>query len=163
MYIFRKAVSTDENDILSIYKAVKEKGKIDGTSDWDEDYPNQYILEEDLKKEQAYVLISNDKVIAAITMIEEDEPSIQSLSWVKAKACFLVRLCVSPEYQGKGIGEKMMRYISEYAKERKFEATHHLAAKVNEAANRLYIRMGYRNLGLIHVYETDFNAYEMIL
>jgi ribosomal protein S18 acetylase RimI-like enzyme len=163
MYIFRKAVLTDENDIPSLYKAVKEKGKIDGTSDWDEDYPNQEILREDLKNELAYVLTSASKIIAAITMIEEDEPDIQSLSWVKAKACFLVRLCVSPEYQGKGIGEKMMRYISEYAKEKGFEATHHLAAKVNEAANRLYKRMGYRSLGLIHVYDTDFNAYEMLL
>jgi ribosomal protein S18 acetylase RimI-like enzyme len=163
MYIFRKALLTDENDILSIYESVKEKGKIDGTSDWDEDYPNQEILKEDLKNEQAYVLISNEKIIAAITMIEEDEPGIQSLPWVKAKACFLVRLCVSPEYQGKGIGEKMMRKISKYAKDKGFEATHHLAAIVNEAANRLYERMGYRNLGMIHMYDTDFNAYEMLL
>ena len=163
MYIFRKALLADENYILSIYKAVKEKGKVDGTSDWNEDYPNKEILKEDLKKEQAYVLISNEDVIAAITMIEEDEPGIQTMPWTKARACFLARLCVSPEYQGRGIGEKMMKYISECAKEKGFEATHHLAAKVNEAANRLYVRMGYRNLGPIHLYETDFNAYEMLL
>jgi ribosomal protein S18 acetylase RimI-like enzyme len=57
----------------------------------------------------------------------------------------------------------MMRNIREYAKEKGFEATHHLAAKVNEAANRLYERMGYRKVGLIHVYDTDFNAYEKLL
>ena len=96
-------------------------------------------------------------------MVDEESPELQLLDWVKVKSCFLVRLCVAPEYQNKGIGEKMMHYISDTAREKGFKATHHLAAEVNKAANRLYKRMGYRNLGNIHVYGTDFIAYEMIL
>jgi len=163
MQIFRKAVLEDENTIFTLYQAVKVKGKIDGTSDWDEDYPNKDILRDDLENKRVFVLIEEAEIIAAISIFEEDEPDIQSLDWAKVKACFLVRLCVSPKYQGKGIGEKMMRNISDYAKSKGFKATHHLAAKVNKAANRLYKRMGYRDLGLIHLYDTDFVAYEMLL
>ena len=163
MQIFRKAVFDDEKAIFSLYKAVKIKGREDGTSDWDEDYPNKDILRDDLENKRIFVLIEEAEIVAAISIFEEDELDIQSLDWAKVKACFLVRLCVSPKYQGKGIGEKMMRNISDYAENKKFKATHHLAAKVNVAANRLYKRMGYRNVGMIHLYDTDFIAYEMLL
>jgi ribosomal protein S18 acetylase RimI-like enzyme len=163
MQIFRKAVFEEEQAIFSLYNEVKIKGKKDGTSDWDEDYPNRDILRDDLDNKRVFVLIDEEEIIAAISIFEEDEPDIQSLEWTKAKACFLVRLCVSPNYQSKGIGEKMMRNINDYAKGKGFKATHHLAAKVNIAANRLYKRMGYRNVGIIHLYNTDFIAYEMIL
>jgi len=163
MQQFRIASKIEEDQILSLYDAVKAKGKIDGTSDWDEDYPNREILKDDLKNSSLYVLQDNNKIVAAISMVDEESPELQLLDWAKVKSCFLVRLCVAPEYQSKGIGEKMMHYISDTARERGFKATHHLAAEVNEAANRLYKRMGYRNLGRIHVYGTDFIAYEMIL
>jgi len=163
MQVFRKAIFDEEQAILSLYNEVKEKGKVDGTSDWDDDYPNKEILKDDLDNHRIFVLIDGNEIIAAISIFEEDEQNIQSLDWAKVKACFLVRLCVSPKYQSKGIGEKMMRNINGYAKDKGFKATHHLAAKVNTAANRLYKRMGYRDLGLIHLYDTDFIAYEMLL
>ena len=163
MQIFRKAVLEDENTILTLYQEVKVKGREDGTSDWDEDYPNKDILRDDLENKRIFVLLEEAEIIAVISIFEEDEPDIHSLDWAKVKACFLVRLCVSPKYQSKGIGEKMMRNISDYAKSKGFKATHHLAAKVNVAANRLYKRMGYRDLGMIHLYDTDFIAYEMLL
>ncbi len=163
MQQFRKALLEEENAIFSLYEAVKAKGREDGTSDWDEDYPNKDILREDLENGRLFVLIGHDEILATISIFEEDEPDTQSLDWVNVKACFLVRLCVSPEHQGKGIGEKMMGNISAYARSRGFKATHHLAAKVNTAANRLYKRMGYRELGMVHLYDTDFIAYEKLL
>ena len=163
MQVFRKALFDEELKLLSLYNEVKEKGKIDGTSDWDEDYPNNDILKQDLENKRIFVLVEENKIIAAISIFVEDEPDIQSLDWAKVKACFLVRLCVSPKYQSKGIGEKMMRNINDYAKGKGFKATHHLAAKVNIAANRLYRRMGYREVGMINLYDTDFIAYEMLL
>lgn len=163
MQKFRKALLNEENTILSLYHAVAEKGKKDGTSDWDEEYPNQEILRDDLEKERLFVLVEEERILATISIVEDEEPEMQSLEWAKVRSCVLLRLCVSPNYQGKGIGETMMRNISDYAKSKGFKATHHLAAKVNIAANRLYKRMGHRNLGMIHLYDTDFIAYEMLL
>lgn len=163
MHLFRKAAKNEAETILSLYRLATEKGRIDGTSDWDDEYPNKEILEEDLLKECLFVLEDEGDILAAITIMEEENMDIQSLNWTKAISCFLVRLCVSPGHQGKGIGEKMMHYASEYAKGKGFEATHHLAAKVNKTANNLYARMGYHIVGVILLYETDFIAYEMLL
>jgi len=161
--VFRRALIEEEDPIFSLYAEVKEKGRKDGTSDWDEDYPNLEILHEDLVNDRVFVLVIDNKIISSISIYENEIDEVQVLDWTNVKACFLVRLCVSPKYQGKKIGEIMMKNISEYARKKGFKATQHLAAEVNIAANRLYKRMGYRNVGKINLYETEFNAYEMLL
>ena len=163
MQRFRIAAIDEINYINRMFDSVKAKGRIDGTSDWDEEYPNREIIEEDIKNEALYVLEDESRIIATISLVGEEPVAIKELGWEKEKSCFLVRLCVAPEYQGKGIGEKVMKSISLVAKKKGYKATHHLAAMANKAANRLYERMGYRDLGLIHVYDTDFVAYEKIL
>jgi len=163
MEIFRLALETEEDLINTMYNAVKIKGSIDGTSDWDDDYPNREILKDDLIKRCVYVLEQNGTIIAAISIVDEKIDELESLDWKEVKSCFLVRLCVAPEYQGKAIGEKMMRYVNAHAKGSGYGATHHLAARENKAAIRLYERMGYRNLGDIHVFGKEFVAYEMTL
>ena len=163
MQRFRLASTEEINYINSMFDAVKVKGKIDGTSDWDDDYPNIDIIAEDIKNKGLYILEDQGKVIASISIVEDEPEEIKDLGWERVSSCFLVRLCVAPEYQGKGIGEQMMKSISIVAKEKGYKATHHLAADANKAANRLYRRMGYKDLGLVHAYETDFVAYEKIL
>jgi len=61
MQQFRIASEIEEDEIFSLYDAVKAKGKIDGSSDWDEDYPNREILKDDLKNRSLYVLEDNNK------------------------------------------------------------------------------------------------------
>ena len=163
MQRFRLASNEEINYINSMFDTVKTKGKIDGTSDWDEDYPTREIIEDDINNKDLYVLEDQDKIVASISLVEEEPEDIKDLGWERVRSCFLVRLCVAPEYQGKGIGEQMMKSISIIAKEKGYKATHHLAAVANKAANRLSKRMGYQDLGLIHVYGTDFIAYETIL
>ena len=160
---FRLASTEEINYINSMFNAVKAKGKIDGTSDWDENYPKREIVEEDIKNKDLYILEDQDKIIASISLVEEEPEEFKDLGWERVRSCFLVRLCVAPEYQGKGIGEQMMKSISIVAKEKGYKSTHHLAADVNKAANKLYRRMGYKELGLVHAYGTDFIAYEKIL
>jgi len=163
MQHFRLASIDEVNYINCMFDTAKTKGRIDGTSDWDEDYPNREIVEEDIKNKALYVFEEQERIIASISIVEEEPEEIKHLSWERVRSCFLVRLCVAPEYQGKGIGEQMMKSISIVAKEKGYKATHHLAADANKAANRLYKRMGYKDLGLVHAYGTDFNAYERVL
>ncbi len=163
MEIFRLALEKEEDINNDMYTAVKAKGTIDGTSDWDDDYPNREILKDDLLKRCVYVLERSGTITAAISIVDEKIDELESLDWKEVKSCFLVRLCVGPEYQGQGIGEKMMHHVNDHARRSGYGATHHLAAKENKAAIRLYERMGYRNLGAIHVFGKDFVAYEMAL
>jgi ribosomal protein S18 acetylase RimI-like enzyme len=163
MAIFRKAKKADFNKIIDLYNSARNTGKMNGTCAWDEDYPNIDILEDDLKNNNIYALEDNGKLISVITMIENVEIDISPHKWRYTDSCFLVRLCVDPEYQGKGIGEIMMINIGKEAKEIGYKGTHHLAAVSNRAANRLYERMGYENKGNTKLEDEEYYAYEIEL
>lgn len=157
------ATIEDFEDVFNIYEAVKAKGKVDGSSDWDEYYPREEHLQEDLKLHWVRVLKVEDRIVASLSIIKEKDQEIESLPWIETESCFLTRLCVSPDWQGQGIAEKMMRDAMSFAIEHGFRATHHLAAVVNERANRVYVRMGYECRGRYRLFDTWYYAYEMIL
>jgi ribosomal protein S18 acetylase RimI-like enzyme len=146
-----------------MYEAAKAIGKLKGNSDWDEYYPNMDIIIDDINNENLYVYEENGQLRASITMIPEDPTDIAPLEWGMPNGCFLTRLCVSPDEQNKGLGEFMMREITEYSKSIGIKATHHLASITNPAANRLYEKMKYDNRGKVYCYEHHYYAYEMII
>jgi ribosomal protein S18 acetylase RimI-like enzyme len=71
-------------------------------------------------------------------------------------------LCVSPKSQGRRIGEQMMNYLIEYAKQQGYQSMRLIAVVNNAAANRLYRRMGFAFLGIVQLYGKRFNAYELV-
>ncbi|HET7838378.1 MAG TPA: GNAT family N-acetyltransferase [Rectinemataceae bacterium] len=159
----RLAGAGDAEAIHALYEAAKEWGRQGGSSDWDESYPNREILMEDLEQGRIYVHEEGARIVAAISLLKDWRIDIAPHAWEEEDACSLARLCVHPELQGRGLGESMMRMISERAKAMGFKATHHLASKSNPAANRLYERMGYLRKGELALYDTDFIAYELPL
>lgn len=161
--IFSRASHADVEKIDALYHAVKKLGRENGTTDWDDDYPNRDFIEDDIKNGFSFVLRNDDEVLAAVSLLPEDDLDECSIQWTPKKACVLARLCVKPALQGRHLGECVMRLVSDEAKRQGYEATRHLAAVANPASIRLYERMGYKRLGTVHLYDTEFYAYEMIL
>ncbi len=161
--IFSRAARSDADEIEALYIAVKKHGRGNGTTDWDDDYPNRAFIDGDIANGALYTLRYNGELLAAVSMLEEDDLDECGIKWTQKKSCVLARLCVKPQYQGRHMGEYMMRLISEEAKEEGYLATRHLASLTNPASLRLYDRMGYMKLGKVHMYDTDFYAYEKLL
>jgi ribosomal protein S18 acetylase RimI-like enzyme len=159
----RKARMHEADAINQMYEAAKAAGKERGNTDWDVYYPNMEIVIDDIEHGNLYVYEVNGRLLASITMIPEDTTDISPLEWGTPDGCFLTRLCVSPEQQNMGLGEFMMREITEYSKSIGIKATHHLASISNPAANRLYEKMEYSNRGMVFYYEHHYYAYEMII
>jgi len=149
--------------IFALYRRAMLTGRQNGSSDWDETYPTREYLAEDLALERLFVLREGETLVAAVTLLETDDLDNEPLGWRDLRSCAPVRLCVAPEQQGRHIGELLMRHLMNYAKERGYASMRLLAAIANPAANRLYTRMGFSCLGQVRLYETDFNAYELVL
>lgn len=161
--VFERALQQDADEIEAIYRAVKEFGRQNGSTDWDDDYPNRAIIDEDIENRAAFVLRLDGEILAAVSMLPEDDLDDCGIPWTPKRACVLARLCVKPNLQGRHVGEHVMRLVSEQAKREGYEATRHLASVTNPASLRLYERMGYAKLGQVHMYDTDFFAYERVL
>ena len=161
--IFRKATKLDKEPVRLLYHQAVETGKANGSSDWNDEYPSEEILEDDLISERLFVLIDVQTMVGAVSLMETDDLDQEPLGWAAVRSCVPVRLCVSAARQRQGLGERLMNSLAKYARDEGYESFRLLASHNNPAANRLYQKMGYSNLCRVHLYKKEFIAYELLL
>jgi ribosomal protein S18 acetylase RimI-like enzyme len=163
MRSFERAVAADADFIQAMFEEAKRVGRLTGTTDWDEFYPNREILDEDIERGDLWALREDGRILAVIALLNEEFEEGVDVRWADARACELARLCVDPGLQSRGIGAEMMRLVSEEAARQGYNATRHLASVYNPAALRLYRKLGYTELGPVHCYGRDYIAFERLL
>ena len=156
-YIIVPATESDKAEILSLYKA--QIGR--ENCPWTEDYPSSESIDFDLKRDALFVLKTDGKIKAAISL-EEDEDVDNLSCWDKTLAPEgeVARVAVLPEAQNKGLGRIMMQYAMDELKRRGYKGIHILVNKHNIKAIRCYEVFGFNTVGECHMYEQDFLCYE---
>ena len=151
------ATEGDRAEILSLYKA--QIGR--ENCPWTEDYPSSESIDFDLKRDALFVLKTDGKIKAAISL-EEDEDVDNLSCWDKTLAPEgeVARVAVLPEAQNKGLGRIMMQYAMDELKRRGYKGIHILVNKHNIKAIRCYEVFGFNTVGECHMYEQDFLCYE---
>jgi len=160
MRTFDRARPDEAAAIEAMFEVAKRIGRENGTSDWDETYPTREHIDEDIARGELWALREDGRILAVISMLEEDFEEGLDAGWTDVHSCVLARLCVDPALQGRGIGAEVMERITREAARLGFDATRHLASVHNPAALRLYRKMGYRELRQVHCFGDDFIAFE---
>ena len=137
------ATENDKAEILSLYKA--QIGR--ENCPWTEDYPSSESIDFDLKRDALFVLKTDGKIKAAISLEEDEDVEV-------------ARVAVLPEAQNKGLGRIMMQYAMDELKRRGYKGIHILVNKHNIKAIRCYEVFGFNTVGECHMYEQDFLCYE---
>ena len=161
--IFRLATPSDLDAVAALYLRCARAGRENGSSDWEDDYPNRAFAEEDLAHDGLFVLERDGVIIAAVTMLPGDDLDELPLPWTDVPHCALMRLGVEPALQGHGVGGLMTRLVSEEARRQGYRATRHMSAVENKVSTALYRRLGYREVGPALLYQTDFICFEKLL
>ncbi|MDY6398382.1 MAG: GNAT family N-acetyltransferase [Treponema sp.] len=162
--IIAKIASISDVDIIkTIYNEARTFGRSSGSCDWTDDYPNDEIINYDMEHNYLYIVYSGEKPIALFSLMDTDDLDNEPLSWTQVKSGVPARICIAPQLQGKGYGKKIMHELIQVAKQRGYQSLRLLADKKHTPANKLYQSLNFQNKGAAHLYETDFNAYELIL
>ena len=151
------ATEGDRAEILSLYDM--QKGR--EFCPWSEEYPSNETIDFDLSRDALYVLKTDGKIMAAISL-EEDEEVDRISYWDDnlSPEGELARLAVLPSEQNRGYGRIMLRHGMEELKRRGYKGIHFLVNKYNTKAIRCYEVFGFRVVGEIFMYEQDFLCYE---
>jgi len=154
------ATENDRKELLALYKA--QLGR--EYCPWNEYYPSDETINQDLSLDALFVLKRNGSIRAAISL-EEDELTGRLTCWDKTLAPEgeLARLAVLPEEQNRGLGRVMMQFGMDELKRRGFRGVHILVNRYNVKALRCYAVLGFRTVGECHMYEQDFLCYEKAL
>lgn len=154
----------DVEEISKMVDSAKVLMSSQGIEQWDEIYPAKEDFEDDIEKKTLYVVMDDDSNtesrftesdgavtetnLAAIYVIStECDDAYENGSWEYDNACIIHRLCVSPDYQNKGIGKKLLNKIEDQLADMGFDSVRLDVFSENPFALRLYENNGYEKRG----------------
>jgi len=149
--IIRKAEISDLENIMLMYKSCVAGMVENGIDQWDETYPNDEIISEDLNVGTYYVAEMNETIIGGINIDKNQDDTYLSLDWKDKSDSFLVvhRLGVKEEFWNKKIGKDLMLFTEKLVIERGLKSIRLDTYSGNPKAMEFYRRLGYTEIGTI--------------
>jgi GNAT superfamily N-acetyltransferase len=120
--ILRKAVILELPIIWNILKQAIEQRRQSGSDQWQDGYPNELVVTNDITSGYAYVLINNNMIIAYAAIIFEIEPAYEAINgkWLTNGDYVLVhRVATADAVKGKGIATQLFKLIENLCVEQK--------------------------------------------
>lgn len=121
-----------------------------GNFQWDEQYPNSDVFERDAELGQLWVAELEGQIVGMAAFTTVQEPEYSQAGWDITEAAMVVhRLAVHPAARGKGIAEALMRQAEKVALEQRIAIMRVDTNTQNDAAQRLFPKLGYTYAGEI--------------
>lgn len=166
-YSFRKATSKDIPQIWKILQGAIERRKNDGSQQWQDGYPNEDSVRNDIQKSAGYVLAAPDESIIGYTAILiNDEPAYDKLdgNWLSNGDFVVVhRLAVSGDYLGQGFAQEIMRHTEDIAKQHNIYSVKVDTNFDNLGMLRVFEKLGYNYCGEVMLRGGMRKAFEKVL
>ncbi|ASW73729.1 GCN5 family acetyltransferase [Chryseobacterium piperi] len=115
----RKAEIEDKNIIWEILQQAIERRRKDGSSQWQDGYPNQDTVESDIAKGFGYVLTVDGEVAIYAALIFNDEPAYSTIEgeWLSDGEFLVIhRVAVFEKFAGQGLVKKLFDHIEDFTK-----------------------------------------------
>jgi len=112
----RLASITELDTIWNILQQAIAQRKRDGSDQWQNGYPNEQTVIDDIQKGIGYVLVDNNIIVAYAAIIFGIEPTYIDIkgTWLSNKDCVVVhRVATSEDHKGKGIATKLFLLIED--------------------------------------------------
>lgn len=116
--LLRKATSSEVPAIWGILKQAIARRKADGSQQWQDGYPNEQTIQNDLANGYGYVLVENDRILAYAAIIFDVEPAYTDIEgeWLTNDDYVVIhRVATSNEVIGKGIATRLFQLIEDLA------------------------------------------------
>lgn len=104
--ILRKTKLDDIDKVMEIINQAKQYFKNNNIGQWQEGYPNEESIKEDIMNEEAYVLEDNGKILGTCMVTIQGEPTYHTIDgkWLFNEDYVCVhRIAVDEQYKGAGL------------------------------------------------------------
>ena len=112
--LLRKAAISEIPVIWEILQDAIEQRRQDGSTQWQDGYPNELSIEKDIENGYGYVFTENESILAYAAIIFDKEPAYENIEgkWLTNGDYTVVhRVAVSKLAKGKGIATKLFENI----------------------------------------------------
>ena len=166
--MIRKATLNDIDGIIDITKACAKYMIARNIFQWNEHYPNRTPFENDVKRDELYVLEIENRIIGCIVISIVMDDEYIPIKWLTPNEnnIYIHRLAIHPKHQGKGYARELMNFAEIFAKHNKFASIRLDTFSQNNRNQKFYELRGYQKLGDIFFPKQSkhpFYCYELTL
>ncbi len=165
--IFRQATVNDAEAIWEILQEAILKRKQDGSSQWQNGYPNPTVIAEDIDKGFAYVMQhKNGELKGYIAIIDEVEPAYEKIDgkWLSNHEALVVhRLAVTQNNPVKGLGTWAMQEVEKVANTKNINSIKVDTNHDNLGMLRVFDKLGYVYCGEVELSGGKRKAFEKLI
>lgn len=150
--VIRRAALFDVPAIMFIVRAALPLMHASGNHQWDDNYPSTEIFLRDIQRKELWVA-DFDGVLGGVAAITtEQTPEYANVGWdLNEPALVIHRLVVDPEFRGHGIAVALMQEAEALAEEQAIHVLRVDTSHLNEAAQRMFLKLGYNYSGEITI------------
>lgn len=149
------------DEITQLARIVARDIHLHGIDQWSETYPAYQNFAKDLAEDGLFVVIENQRIIASISVLNENDPFYTELTWKTSGALVIHRLMVHPDYMRQKIGTELFRFAIEKARAEGYPSVKVDTHPDNIRMQNLILSMGFVYRG--YMTKMNRNGYELVL
>jgi len=162
----RKAEIKDRDIIWNILQQAIERRKQDGSTQWQQGYPNLGTVESDIEKGFGYVMTVDDEIAVYTALILNDEPAYSTIegAWLSDEEFVVVhRVAIDEKFAGKGLAKKLFDHIEDFTREQGIQSIKVDTNYDNIAMLKILESKGYSYCGEVFLAGGMRKAFEKII
>ena len=157
----RLAQNNDRNRLLDIVIAATHHLDSAGIHQWDDRYPDQATVQNDIDAQSLYVIEIGEKLAGMITLNDKESPEYQSIHWqFSGRVRVIHRLTIDPSHQRQGLASRLLEFAESNAKSLGYDTIRLDAFSQNPAALALYEHRAYLKAGTVQFRKGCFFCFE---
>lgn len=154
--MIRQAVADDLPQIEDLVKKAVAVMNKAGNDQWNAEYPLMSHFEDDIKANELYAYIVEEKVAGVACFSEKEHEEYPEINWsYPDKAITIKRAAVDPAFQGTGIASQLYVYAETVALKRNISYIKTDTFRKNKPAQLLFRRSGYKYVEEKYMPEKD--------
>jgi GNAT superfamily N-acetyltransferase len=162
----RKAEIEDRNIIWNILQQAIERRRQDGSTQWQQGYPNLDTVESDIAKGFGYVLTVDGEIAVYTALILNDEPAYSTIegAWLSDGEFVVVhRVAVDEKFAGQGLSKKLFDHIEDFTRKQGIQSVKVDTNYDNIAMLKILESKGYSYCGEVFLAGGMRKAFEKII
>lgn len=167
--MLRKSNKNDVEKIIEIIDEAKIYLKENNIPQWQDGYPNEDTILEDIEKNQSFVYEADNEILGTAAIIigkDKDYDKIYKGNWLTCDEPYIVvhRICVKKESKGKAIATKIFDEVLNMAKEKNIKSIRVDTHRLNKSMQNSLLKNNFKKCGLVYLSGKDERfAFEKIV
>lgn len=145
----------DIKKVMQIIEEAQAYFKAQGINQWQNGYPSEETIEEDIVNQHSYVLVKDGKIVGTVAICLGPDPNYNKIyegQWLSEEAYIAIhRIAIANQYKGSGLSSIIIEEVEKICLEGGIYNIRVDTHRENKSMQRLLEKNGFEYCGIIYV------------